>query len=410
MYSKKFLRISVILLTLLLFLSSSTYAAVVHRVAPGENLFRVAKSYRSTVDQVARKNNLPRPDAIYPRQVLIIPGVNKSQIYRVQRGDSLYSISQTLGISMKTLVQENNLWNSNYIYPEQILFLPPKPVKPPTPVKPATYTVETGDTLYKIAQKLRVYLDDLISLNNLNDRQHLYPGQILKIPPRKIQQPAPINPVPQLLRDFPEAFFIKGPSDHKQIALTFDDAPDAVYTKQVLDVLKAYEIPATFFLVGTNVEDYPELVKRMVRENHVVANHSWSHPNLTKVTTTAVSNQIQETERAIEKYTGLQTKLIRPPYGAVSSEVVQQLKDLGYAVINWSVDSMDWRDRDVDQILINTLPDIKDGAIILLHSAGGTEQNFGATVKALPELIETLEILGYQFVTIDKLLNIPAYQ
>lgn len=410
MYSKKPLQILFTLLTLLLILSSTTYAAVVHRVAPGENLFLVANSYRSTVNQIAQTNNLPRPDAIYPRQVLIIPGVNKAQIYRVQAGDSLYNISHRLDISLPALVEENKLWNSDYIFPGQVLFLPPKPVIPTKPVKPATYTVVTGDTFFKIAKKLNVYLDDLISLNNLNEQDYLYPGQILKIPTRKISKPIPINPVPQLLRDFPDVFFIKGPAHSKQIALTFDDAPDAVYTEQVLDVLKTYDIPATFFLVGTNVKDYPQLVERMVREEHVVANHSWSHPNLTKIKADSVGFQIKETEQAIEKLTGLQTALIRPPYGAVSREVVQQLKDSGYAVINWSVDSQDWRDRDVDQILINTLPGIKKGAIILLHSAGGTEQNFGATVKALPELIETLKFLDYEFVTVDKLLNIPAYQ
>lgn len=427
MHFQKFLKTSVIIIALLLCLSDSIYAAVVHRVAPSESLYLIAKSYRSTVNDIVKKNNLRNPETIYPRQVLIISGVNKYDIYRVELGDSLYSIGKKLGYSVVELAQENNLWDLDQITPGQILFLPPKkpdpviikPIQPSQPTKPSnpdTYVVQAGDTLFRIALKLKVDMDELAKVNNLDDnsRNNLYQGQNLKIPTNKVTKPAkpaPVNPVPQLLRNYPDTFYLKGTSNSNKIALTFDDGPDSVYTEQVLDVLKSHNVPATFFVVGMNVEsNNPEIINRIVNENHVIASHSWSHPNLSKQSASTVFAEINQTEKVIEEITGLKTALIRPPYGGVSEELVKQLKELNYKVINWSVDSVDWRDKDVDQILINTLPSVKDGAILLFHSGGGTEQDFSYTVKVLPELIETLKILGYEFVTVDNLLNVPAYK
>ncbi len=416
---KNLLQTSVLLIALLLFMSYPTYAAVVHRVAPGESLYLIAKSYRTTVNDIVQKNNLRNPTGIYPRQVLIIPGVNKSDIYRVQSGDSLFNIGKKLTIPVADLAQKNNLRESDYIYPGQILFLPPKkpappitkPIKPAKPTNPNTYIVQPGDTLFKIAIKLKVDMDELTKLNNLKNEQ-LYEGQPLKIPTitAKPQKPAPVNQIPQILRDYPDVFYLKGPSNSNKIALTFDDGPDTVHTEQVLDILKAYNVPATFFVVGDNVKSYPEVAKRIVKENHVIASHSWSHPNLRNLPANSFYAEINQTEEILEKTTGLKTGLIRPPYGSVSLENVQQLKDMDYKVVNWSVDSIDWRDKDVDQILINTLPAVRNGAILLFHSGGGTEQSFATTVNVLPELIETLKILGYEFVTVDNLLNVPAYK
>ena len=101
---------------------------------------------------------------------------------------------------------------------------------------------------------------------------------------------------------------------------------------------------------------------------------------------------------------------MRPPYGAVIPATLEILKDMDYKAINWSVDSVDWRDQDVDKILINTLPDVRGGGILLFHDAGGEGQSRAATVAALPEIIHTLRTQGYEFVTVDELLGIPGYK
>jgi peptidoglycan-N-acetylglucosamine deacetylase len=209
---------------------------------------------------------------------------------------------------------------------------------------------------------------------------------------------------------FPDTFFLKGSSDSKRIALTFDDGPDTMYTPRVLDVLKEHDVPATFFLIGWRSQAHPDVVKRIMAEGHVVGNHSWSHPRLTEVLPQQLRNEITGTEDILAEITGRRTALMRPPYGAVSKEVLTEMRLLDYKVINWSVDSVDWRDRTVGQILANTFPDVQEEAIVLFHSAGGAGQSMAATVEALPYLIEMLREQGYTFVTVDELLGISAYR
>jgi len=209
---------------------------------------------------------------------------------------------------------------------------------------------------------------------------------------------------------FSENFYLRGPAGGAKVALTFDDGPDGKYTGQVLDVLKKYGALATFFLIGEKSIRFSEVVDRIDREGHVIGNHSWSHPDLSKVGIERLNFEIMETERVLEKITGRNTALIRPPYGAVSKEAIEYMMDLNYKAVNWSVDSVDWRDRDVDQILINTLPSVRDGGILLFHTAGGEGQSLAATVAALSEVIYTLKVQGYEFVTVDELLSIPAYK
>ncbi|KJF27443.1 hypothetical protein TZ02_07805 [Clostridium aceticum] len=203
---------------------------------------------------------------------------------------------------------------------------------------------------------------------------------------------------------------MRGSASTNKIALTFDDGPNEKYTNQVLQVLKQHNVPATFFVLGSKVEKHPEILRRMVSEGHVVGNHTWIHPDLRRVTENRLATEMQTTEDIIYQTIGLRTALMRPPYGAVAPQVIEGLRDLDYKVINWSVDSVDWRDQNIDKILINTLPDVRQGGILLFHDAGGDGESRAATVAVLPELIHTLRAQGYEFVTVDKLLNLPAYK
>lgn len=231
--------------------------------------------------------------------------------------------------------------------------------------------------------------------------------------PASAPAPVPLSPEHswyELVDMFPGTFFLKGSGNIKTIAITFDDGPDEMYTPQVLDVLRDYNVPATFFLIGQRSQLYPGVVERIMAEGHVVANHSWSHPRLPEVSAQEVRREMQLTEDMLAEITGLRTALMRPPYGAISKEVLTELQALDYKVINWTADSVDWRDQTVEQIMANTLPDVKNGGILLFHSAGGAQQSRAATVEALPLLIETLRAEGYRFVTVDELLGVAAYR
>lgn len=296
--------------------------------------------------------------------VLIMPySTQASQVHRVAPGESLYLISQRYGVTMEEIIARNDLRNPETIFVNQPLILP---VKEKSLTSEATYNV--------------------------------------------LPEPHANYSISQLARQFPDTFYLKGSANSNRIALTFDDGPDGIYTPQVLDVLKEYHVPATFFLMGSRAEKHPDVVKRIVDEGHIVGNHSWSHPNLSKVSTTRLIDETISTENILTEITGLRTALMRPPYGAVSKSTIEELKKMDYKVINWSVDSVDWRDQDAGQILNNTLPDVTDEAILLFHSASGEGKSMAATVEVLPELIEILREQGYTFVTVDELLDTPAYR
>ena len=346
-----------------------------------------------------------------------------AQVHRVKSGDTINLIAQQYGVTVNEIIDNNKyILKSDQIFTGQVLIIPAQV----TPVKeePGVYQVEPGDTLFKIAGQFNVAMADLAEQNNLSNWDYLYVGQSLTIPGQdqatgQTAPPARVTSTPRpeleetvysLAREFGDTVFLKGQPGSYKVALTFDDGPDSIYTGQVLDALKQHGIPATFFLIGRNANEYPQVVQRIFEDGHVIGNHSWSHPRLTRVGPEQLQQEIRDTEKELQNITGHQTTLMRPPYGEINRETLIQLKDMGYKAINWSVDSVDWRDADVDQILINTLPDVGDGSIILMHSAGGKGQDFSATVAALPELIYTLQVHGYEFVTVDELLAVPAYK
>jgi peptidoglycan/xylan/chitin deacetylase (PgdA/CDA1 family) len=209
----------------------------------------------------------------------------------------------------------------------------------------------------------------------------------------------------ELREKYPEIFFNRGSRKNKQVALTFDDVPDIRFTPQLLDVLKRYEIKATFFIVGYRAQNHPDLVRRMVREGHALGNHSYNHALMTKTTLPKFEKQIMRTQSIIRSLTGQAPKYYRPPYGEINEEQLRWAERHGFTVVNWDVDSLDWKGLSASEVAGNIIPAVKPGSIVLQHGGGGKGQDLSGTIEALPKIIEQLRSQGYSFVTIPELLN-----
>jgi polysaccharide deacetylase family sporulation protein PdaB len=187
-----------------------------------------------------------------------------------------------------------------------------------------------------------------------------------------------------------------------QVALTFDDGPNRKHTPQILDILRQYNVKGTFFVLGEQVRENPAMLKRIAEEGHEIGNHTFSHPQLKKLSDEKVREQIVSTQEEIRAVLGFAPKLLRPPYGAYKKASLSLFEELGLHVILWSVDTNDWR-RKGDVIARTVSRDSKNGSIILFHDSK-TE-----TVRVLPQIIEELKGRGLQPVTISELTGIPAY-
>ncbi|BBH21706.1 hypothetical protein Back11_30510 [Paenibacillus baekrokdamisoli] len=210
-----------------------------------------------------------------------------------------------------------------------------------------------------------------------------------------------------LQTQFPGIFVMGGPRNQRKVALTFDDVPDPRFTPQVLEILARYKVRATFFVVGSRAARHPDIVRRMQREGHIIGNHSYNHALFSRLSMTAFQQQIMKTERIIRPLAGYSPKMIRPPYGEILPKQVEWLKQNGYIVVNWDVDSADWRGLDSNRILINIKRTLQPGSIILQHAGGGKGQELNGTIAALPKLIQLLRSKGYTIVTLPELLGTP---
>jgi len=187
----------------------------------------------------------------------------------------------------------------------------------------------------------------------------------------------------------------------KVIALTFDDGPWPETTEQVLDILKSNNIKGTFFVVGQNLKNYPELGKQIVAQGHVIANHTWHHW-YHFFNQQAAAFEIDRTTDLIYQVTGVKTNLFRPPGGILHNGLVAYAKGQKYTVVMWSADSIDYKSPSVPKLINNVIKDSKPGGIVLMHDGGG---NRSRTVQALPEIISNFRKQGYRFVTIPELLE-----
>lgn len=228
-------------------------------------------------------------------------------------------------------------------------------------------------------------------------------------PEQAIREPHPLS-LADLRKKYQSTFILNGSPDKRQIALTFDDAPDTDFTPKVLDVLKQEGVKATFFVVGNRVEKHPDIVKRMVDEGHMIGNHSYNHANLPKLSDAEFRDQIIKTDELIRQFTGYIPNIVRPPYGNISEEQIKWLASQHKKIVNWNVDSLDWKGLSAEQVRTNVLAHVSPGAIILQHSAGGTGEDLTGTVEALPGIINKLRNDGVTLVTIPELLDLPVGQ
>lgn len=202
---------------------------------------------------------------------------------------------------------------------------------------------------------------------------------------------------------FPDVFVRQGPSQNR-IALTFDDGPDVLYTPQILAILAREHVHATFFVLGIQVERYPAMTKRILREGHALGNHSFDHADLARVSSARLNWEVASTDRLLRRYTGLHSAWFRPPYGSVNPPVLRRMQKMGYRVVNWSVDSNDWRSLSAERVEANVLSAVRPGSIILQHCNGNQNEILAGSVAALPRIIQTLRARGYSFVTVPELL------
>ncbi|HMH69966.1 MAG TPA: polysaccharide deacetylase family protein [Candidatus Saccharimonadales bacterium] len=183
----------------------------------------------------------------------------------------------------------------------------------------------------------------------------------------------------------------------KLLALSFDDGPGSL-TPKVLDVLKKYDSRATFFVIGRQVLPFATTVQRTVAEGNEIGNHSWNHPKLTVLSYDHLQQQIQDTQHAIESVAGGYTPvLMRPPEGVYNGAVVSYLNAHGLTMQLWSIDTLDWLNRDSRVVYDRIMAGAADGRVILLHDIHPTSVE--AVVRAIPELVSQ----GYQLVTVSQL-------
>jgi peptidoglycan/xylan/chitin deacetylase (PgdA/CDA1 family) len=187
--------------------------------------------------------------------------------------------------------------------------------------------------------------------------------------------------------------------DGPYIAMTFDDGPSAKLTPKLLDLLAEHHIKATFFLIGQNAAENAELAAREAREGHEVANHSWSHPNLAKMSDDAVRAQLRKTDDTIKSAVGKSPVLMRPPYGSITPRQKKWInQEFGYKVVLWDVDPLDWRRPGPSAVCNRILKNTRAGSIVLAHDI------HPGTIEAMPCVFKELEAKGFKFVTVSELI------
>ncbi|MFH5186541.1 polysaccharide deacetylase family protein [Paenibacillus sp. TAB 01] len=192
-------------------------------------------------------------------------------------------------------------------------------------------------------------------------------------------------------------------TDQKLIALTFDDGPNPVYTPQILDLLKAYDAKATFFVLGKRVQMYPALAIREVNEGHEIANHTFDHHYLKNVSSQKLMDEIRQTQDIIFDITEQTPHVFRPPGGFYNEALLQMTQEDKLTVVMWSwyQDTKDWKRPGVDKIVHTVLSNVHNGDIILFHDLQG---DCSQTVEALKRIIPELKNQGYQFLTVTDLI------
>lgn len=213
------------------------------------------------------------------------------------------------------------------------------------------------------------------------------------------------NEMVTVMKQHPNQIFLNGPN-RKMVALTFDDGPDLINTPVIIDTLAKYQVQGNFFFIGEKVRKYPEVVKNAYNQGNLVLSHSYYHHDLSKETASQIEADLAKTEKAFQDVVGVEPALLRPPYGAVNDTVISTGVQNGYKEILWSIDTLDWSQKESSNIVNNVLKNIRNGDIILMHS----NEDKTETAKALPQIIEGLKQRGFEIVSLQTMLNVKPYK
>ena len=221
-----------------------------------------------------------------------------------------------------------------------------------------------------------------------------------------VSGPVPRNPDLAFSSDFSRTSgfsFSRVPVSGKYIAVTFDDGPHPQNTPRLLDLLRARNIKATFYVIGRNVDLYPQIVRRTVAEGHEIGNHSYTHRLFTKLSDSEVRSDLTRCRDAIGRAAGVQPRTFRPPYGGLLQRQREMLfAEFGYPTILWNVDPLDWKRPGPSVVCARILSHTTAGSIVLAHDL------HGSTVDAMPATLDGLLRRGFQFVTVSQLLAMKA--
>ena len=180
-----------------------------------------------------------------------------------------------------------------------------------------------------------------------------------------------------------------------KLALTFDDGPNAQCTGRLLDGLKKRGVKATFFLIGMNAKDNPDLVKRIYEEGHLIGNHTYHHVDITKKSDEEARKEIEDTDKVISSVTGEHVEYMRPPFGVWQKNLELEMDVMP---VMWSVDPLDWTTENTDEIVNKVVTETEENDIILLHDC------YESSVDAALRIVDILQKKGFEFVTADKLI------
>ena len=217
----------------------------------------------------------------------------------------------------------------------------------------------------------------------------LHPGtSLLNLPPVPLTNPAVMLPP-----------FHSAMVSTPHLALTFDDGPHGTLTPRLLDMLAERKVKATFYVIGRNVEACPDIARRIVADGHEIANHTYTHPALSRLPSARVAEELRRTHETVLDVTGIRMTNLRPPYGAFNDEVRRVAFDgHGYDTIMWSVDPLDWKYRNTARVTRELVGGAAPGAVLLCHDIHKT------TIAAIPPTLDQLLARNFQFVTVAELM------
>ncbi len=215
---------------------------------------------------------------------------------------------------------------------------------------------------------------------------------------REVQSSAPLTlaSCTEIVKNF------NATAKDRYIALTFDDGPHAVHTPQILEILRRNNAKATFFVVGTRAEAYPDIITKMSAAGHAVGNHTWSHKSLAKSSAEEALGALKRTNELISGLTGKPCLIVRPPFGHTSQRVRQLIHEQGWHEIMWDSDSRDWENKNPERILYRVMRTVAPGSIVLFHDI------HPGAAEMLQTLISAFKANGYRFITIPEMIEIAA--